>query len=173
MTTPQLVWMTCGYLVAFVAVVYLTRATSRRALGALAGGAVAGAFFSAMAVLGVAVGLWQAGAIPSTAGAMALFYVGAAISLSPIYPITWRVARRFGWRGVAVCLIAVAVIGPPRDYLIAAAYPEWIVFAPGPAPVLAVSGIYVGMVALGHVTMWFVGGPAKEDPLVQRSWVAT
>ena len=48
-----------------------------------------------------------------------------------------RVARRFGWRGLAVFVAAVAVIGPPRDYLIAARFPDWMVFAPGVTPILA------------------------------------
>ncbi len=168
MTTRQLLGMSCAYAAAFVAVVYFTRATARRALGALVGGAVAGAFFSAAAFVSVRIGWWKL-PLPSTAGFLALFYVGTAVSLSPIYPITWRVARRFGGRGVAMCLIAAAVIGPPRDYLIAAVHPEWLLFAPGLAPVLAVSGIYAGMVALGHVMMWLVAGPAREDRLARRS----
>jgi hypothetical protein len=53
-----------------------------------------------------------------------LFYVGLAISLTPIYPVTWRLARRFGWRGLAVFIGIVTVIGPPRDYLYADDVPE-------------------------------------------------
>ncbi len=167
MSTQQLIWVTCGYAVAFIAVVHFTRATPRRALAALVGGAVAGGFFLGVGVLGLTIGWWQ-GPPPSTVGLLALFYVGTTISLAPIYPVTWRVARRFGWRGLGVCLIAAAVIGPPRDYLIAAAYPEWVVFAPGLAPVLAVSATYVGVVALGHIIMRLVGGPAHGDRLLQR-----
>lgn len=79
-------------------------------------------------------------------------------------------ARRFGWRGLAVFLSAVAILGPPRDYLVAAKFPEWIVFAPGLAPVLAVSATYVTMVALGHGVMRLVAGPAGGDRLVRRPW---
>ena len=32
-----------------------------------------------------------------------------------IFLITWRIARRFGWRGLAVFLVVLAVIGPLRD----------------------------------------------------------
>src|SRR6476660_3735225 len=122
MTTEQLVWVTCGYTFAFLAVVYVTRAATRRALGALVGGAVAAGFFLGVADLGVTTGWWRS-PLPSTVGFLALFYVGTAISLSPIYPVTWRVARRFGRRGLVACLVGAAVIGPPRDYLIAAQYP--------------------------------------------------
>jgi hypothetical protein len=97
-----------------------------------------------------------------------LFSIGTAVSLAPIYPVTWRVARRFGSRGLALCVLAAAIIGPPRDYMIAALHPEWMVFAPGLVPVLAVSVIYAGFVAVGHVAMWFVAGPARADPLARN-----
>ena len=166
MTTQQLIWITSGYLVAFVAVVYFTRATARRALGALVGRVVAGGLLIGVSILGVTIGWWWI-RFPSAPGLLALFYVGTAISMSPIYLITWRVARRFGWRGLATCLIAVAIIGPPRDYLIAAVYPEWMVFAPGIAPVLAVSATYVSVVAVGHAVMRLVAGPAWRDRLAR------
>ena len=39
MTTQAIVVMLCGYAVALAAVIYFTRATMRRVMGALAGGA--------------------------------------------------------------------------------------------------------------------------------------
>ena len=77
--------------------------------------------------------------------------------------------RRFGWRGLAVCLVIVAIIGPPRDYLYAAKYPEWMVFAQGIAPILADAATYVGIVALGHAVMRLVAGPARGDRLRNES----
>ncbi len=167
MTSQQLIWAACGYAVALITVLYFTRTTARRAIGALVAGGVAGVFCLGMLALGVTVRWWRV-PIPSTPGFRALFFVSTAISLAPIYPITWRVARRFGWRGLGVCIIAAAVIGPPRDYMIAAVYPEWIVFAPGLAPVLAVSATYAGMVSLGHLVMRLVAGPAEADRLARR-----
>jgi Uma2 family endonuclease len=41
-----------------------------------------------------------------------------------------RVARRFGWRGLAVVAIVAAFIGPPRDYWYMATFPEWGAYAP-------------------------------------------
>ena len=61
----------------------------------------------------------------------------------------------------------VAVIGPPRDYLIAATFPKWMVFAPGVIPILADAAAYVGMVAVGHAVMRFIAGPASEDQLAR------
>lgn len=158
--------MTGAYAIALVAVVYFTRATLRRVVGALAGGAAVGLMALGMIALCVSLGWWQ---VPSasTPYFLPLLYLGLAVSCSPISLITWRVARRFGRRGLAVCCGAAAVIGPPRDYLIARKYPEWMVFAPGIAPILADAVTYVGIVAVGHAVMRSVAGPATGDALAR------
>jgi hypothetical protein len=162
MTTQQIIVVLFAYSIALAAAVYFTRPTWRRAAGAVAGGAAAGWVLLGAIALGNAQGWWRV-PIPATPGALALFYLAGAISCSPIYLITWRVALRFGWRGLAVCLIFAAIIGPPRDYLIAAMYPEWMVFAPGVAPVFADAATYFGFVGLGHAVMRLVAGPARRD----------
>jgi hypothetical protein len=73
-----------------------------------------------------------------------------------VFLVTWRIARRFGWRGLAVCVVAAAIIGPPRDYWYMARFPEWGAYAPGFAPVLAVSVTYVVLGTLGHWMMRLV-----------------
>ena len=167
MTRQQIILWSCAYLVELGLVVYFTRATARRVTGALVGGASAGLLGLGAIALSEALGWWQ---IPfaSTPFFLILFYLGLSISLTPIYLVTWRVARRFGWRGLAVFLCAVAIIGPPRDYLIAATFPNWMVFAPGVAPILADAATYVGMVVLGHAVMRLIAGPAGEDRLARH-----
>jgi hypothetical protein len=168
MTTRQIIIVTCAYMVALVAVIYFTRATSRRVVGALTGGAAVGFMGMGAIILGNTLGFWRVPII-WTPYFVALFYLGLSISVTPIYLVTWRVARRFGWRGLAVCLVVVAIIGPPRDYLYAAKYPAWMVFAPGIAPVLADAATYVGIVALGHAVMCLVAGPSRVDRLRNES----
>jgi len=168
MTTQQLIIVTCLYWAELLVVIYFTRATARRILGALAGGAAAGCFGLGAIALGNASGLWQV-PIATTTYFLALFYLGLSISVTPIYLVTWRVARRFGWRGLVVCLGAVAIIGPPRDYLFAAVFPKWMVFAPGVAPILADAATYVGIVAIGHAVMRLIAGRAREDRLRSES----
>lgn len=167
MTTQELIVMISAYSVASVAAVYFTRANAQRVVGAFAGGAAVGLMVLGAIALCEALGWWR---VPyaSTPSFLPLLYVGLAISCSPIYLITWRVARRFGWRGLALFVGAAAVIGPPRDYLIAAKYPEWMVFAPGVAPILADAATYVGIVAMGHAVMCLVAGPARSDRLARR-----
>jgi len=167
MTLQQLIVIICAYLAELVVVIYFTRPTLRRIGGAMAGGAVGGCLLLIAFILGDVFGLWRA-SLPSKAGVLILFYISAAISCAPIYLVSWRVTRRFGRRGFTVFLVAVALIGPPRDYLIASKYPEWIVFTPGVTPIFADAAAYVGIMVLGHAVMRLVAGPAHQDRLAQR-----
>src|SRR5205823_12116758 len=128
-------------------------------IGAMAGGAAAWLLGVGAIALCNALGWWW---IPfaSTPYFLALFYLGLSISLTPIYLVTWRLARRFGWHGLAVFIGIVTIIGPPRDYLYATTFPRWMVFAPGVAPILADAATYAAAVALGHAMMRFIAGPA-------------
>jgi hypothetical protein len=82
--------------------------------------------------------------------------------------VTWRIARRFGGRGLAVLAIVAAVIGPIRDKGFAERFPEWGSFAPGVVPVLAISASYVLAGVVGHGVMRLVAGPARGSPLARR-----
>ena len=168
MTTRQLIIVICAYLAELVVVIYFTRATVRRVMGAFAGGAAVGIMGLGAIVCGNAQGLWKV-PIFWTPNFLALFYLGFVVSASPIYLITWRLARRFGWRGLAVFTCIVAIIGPPRDYLLAATFPEWMVFAPGVAPIIADAVAYIGIVVIGHAVMRLIAGPAREDRLRNES----
>ena len=101
MTSRQIIWTTGGYAVAFIFVAYLTRAGPRRVGGALFGGGIAGLLLTEIMALWEVIGwAWQwrfefaaKGYFPVLLG------VCGAASCAPLYLITWRVARRFGWRG--------------------------------------------------------------------------
>ena len=84
--------------------------------------------------------------------------------------VIWRIARRFGGRGLAVLAIVAAVIGPIRDKGFAERFPEWGSFAPGVVPVLAISASYVLAGVVGHGVMRLVAGPTKGDRLARRPW---
>ena len=168
MTTLQMLLMIGLYATALVAVIYFTRATARRVTGALAGGAAAGLTALGSIKLCETFGWWK---IPfaSTPYFVFILYVGLVVSCSPIYLVTWRLARRFGCRGLAVFVVLVAVVGPPRDYLYAAMFPKWMVFSPGLAPIVADSVTYISIVLVGHIVMRLVAGPAREDRLAGTS----
>jgi hypothetical protein len=167
MTTVQMIAMIGLYLAAFVAVVYFTRAKVRRIEGALAGGAVFGVVAVLAVALGEAQGWWG---LPKAGSShfQFLLWLGFAVSCAPVYLITWRVARRFGARGLVACVLVAAIIGPPRDYRVAATFPGWIAFSPGIVPILAVAAIYALLVLVGHAVMRMVAGSARGDSLGRK-----
>jgi hypothetical protein len=165
-TTQHLLIMTVLYLIMAGVFVYFTRPTWRRFLGAFAGGAAISVAVLVVFPIGEAIGLWRTASWTSFSWPLLVL---ALLISSPIVPlVSWRVARRFGRRGLAVMTALFAIIGPPRDYSIAARFPEWITFGPGVAPVLAVTAIYAGVVVLAHAVMRVVAGPADTDPLARR-----
>jgi hypothetical protein len=167
MTTSHLIMMGSLYLAAFVGVAYLTRAKVPRIAGALCGGAVFGVLAVLAVELGESQGWWR---VPKAGSShfRSLLWLAFAISCTPVYLITWRAARRFGGRGLAVFALAAAIIGPARDYQVAAMFPDWIAFSPGVAPILAVATIYALLVVVGHAVMGMVSGPAQGDSFARR-----
>ncbi|MFI5455348.1 MAG: hypothetical protein ACHRXM_07830 [Isosphaerales bacterium] len=168
MTTQQLHLFNCLYLAVFVGVAFFTRATARRIAGALAGGVAFGVVALGIIALGEKLGWWHM-AITWEPYFLTLMLIDFAVS-GFVYLITWRIVRRFGWRGLAVVVIVAAVIGPPRDYGYMARFPEWGAYGPGVAPVLAIAATYIVMVVLGHGVMRLVAGPARGSPLARRPW---
>jgi hypothetical protein len=170
MTTQQLHLFNGLAIVLLVVVGIFTRATAQRIAGALAGGAAAGVVVLGIIALGEEVGWWHM-AITWEPYFLALLWIDFALSAFP-FLITWRIARRFGWRGLALVLVIAAVIGPPRDYWYMERFPEWGAYGPGVAPVLAISATYVLLLAAGHGVMRLVAGPARGSPLARRPWEA-
>jgi hypothetical protein len=123
-----------------------------------------------MIPLGEKMGWWHF-VIPWEPYFLAVLLIGLPV-MGFIFLITWRIARRFGGRGLAVAVIVAAVIGPPRDYFYMSQFPEWGRYGPGVAPVLAISATYVMIVLAGHGVMRLVAGPAGEDRLARRPWEA-
>jgi hypothetical protein len=151
-------------------VVFFTRPTARRIAGALAGGAVFGAVALGIIALGEEMGWWKM-AITWQPYFLTLLWINFALC-AYIYLISWRIARRFGWQGLAALVVVAAVIGPIRDYRYMATFPEWGSYAEGVAPILAISMTYVVMILLGHGVMRLVSGPAKSDGMARRPWAA-
>jgi hypothetical protein len=168
MTTTQLHLFNILYVVISVVVAVLTRATPRRIAGALAGGAAMGVVGLGIVGLGEYVGWWHF-MITWEPYLLTLLLINSTLCAF-LFLITWRIARRFGGRGLAVVLVALAVIGPPRDQWYMRRFPEWGRYEPGIAPVLAISASYVILVLVGHGVMRLVAGPARADRLARRPW---
>jgi hypothetical protein len=169
MTIEQLHLFNGFYLVALVVVSFLTRATLRRIAGALAGGFAFGLVGLGAVALGEEVGWWHF-AINWEPFYLTVFVIDFALPVVSILLVTWRIARRFGWRGLAVVVVALTVIGPPRDYSYMQRFPEWGTYGPGVAPFLAIAVIYASMVPVGQIVMRLVAGPARGSLLARWPW---
>jgi hypothetical protein len=172
MTFQQIIVGAVVYAVAFAVIVYFTRPTWRRFTGVFAGGAAAaGLGFWVVIPAGEALRLWHVPLDPSPVY-MALLFLATAVSTAPLLLITWRIARRFGWRGLAVTSAVLAAVGPPREFAVEARFPEWITYSTGVATILAISAVYVGGVGAGHGVMRLVAGPARGGRLARWPWEA-
>jgi hypothetical protein len=156
------------YLVVLVVVAVLTRATARRIAGALVGAAVMYPVGLAIVALGERVGWWH-WLFPWEPNFLTALWINSGLCAF-VFLITWRIARRFGGRGLAVVAVVAAVMGPIRDKGFVERFPEWGSFAPGVAPVLAISASYVLAGVVGHGLMRLVAGPARGSPLARRPW---
>jgi len=169
MTTQQAVWITFAYAVELAGVIYFTRAMPRRVGGAVAGGLAGGLLFIGMVALGEMLAWWHwSYPVPFTVGFAVLAYGGIAVSLIPLYLISWRVARRFGGPGLAFAVAFAAGVGPLRDFVLVAYLPEWGGFSPGAAPVIADAATYAAGLAVGHGVMRLIAGPARDDRLARQ-----
>ena len=168
MTLTQINVFNLLYAILYVAVAILTRAMPRRIAGSIVGGI-------AMAIAGIgivaycqAAGWWRF-VIPSDPYFQALLFLDFALG-GFTFLLTWRVARRYGARGLALCVVIAAALGPVRDSSYMAFFPEWGSYAPGPMPMIAISAAYVILGVIGHGVMRLVAGPASADPLARRLW---
>jgi hypothetical protein len=155
------------YLTLLIAAIYFTRATTRRWAGALAGGA-------AVAVAGIGVeivahtrGFWRYPGVETAYGPR-LMYPLVVLVFALLALIGWRITRRFGWRGQALFLGAVTIVGTLRDYVVAGHMLKLIVIAPGLPTVLVDAACWAGTSALALAVMRLIAGPASGDRLAPR-----
>jgi hypothetical protein len=167
MTLQQIIVGTVLYSVALAAIVYFTRPTWRRFAGAFAAGVgCAGLGLWAIIPVGEAQEWWHVPLDPSPVY-MAPLFLGTAVSTVPIFLVTWRIARRFGGRGLAITFAVAAVLGPLREFAVEAKFPEWITYNKNVSTVLALAALYAGGFAAGHGVMRLVAGPARKDRLAR------
>jgi hypothetical protein len=167
-TIRQLYTFNGLYLILLVVVVILTRPTLRRTYGAMVGAfAAASAGIAAIAIC-ERVGWWH---FTMHWEPSYLIQLGISVALGAfVFLLTWRLARRFGGRGLAIALLLAALLGPFRDSAYMAMFPEWGYYAPGIAPMLAISVAYVVIGVVGHGLMRVIAGPSTADPLARRLW---
>ena len=91
--------------------------------------------------------------------------LGAILALA-----SWRIARRFGWRGLAVFVIVASIGGPMRERLYLSAA-HLTVVVPGTAPLIANTLSWACALLLSHSIMRLMAGRAVDDRLARRRWI--
>jgi hypothetical protein len=165
---PTLLWIAAVVaFILFAVVAFLTRATRRRAVGALVASIPIVPMVMLLDLAAARLGWWSYPSIPRANVllpayiATALWY-GAALGL-----IGWRVIRRFGGRGLLAFLALFGLYGAARDHLFSSTT-GLIVFGSGALPRIADFLAYASGAAVVQLLMlWIVGRPGG-DPLARR-----
>jgi hypothetical protein len=155
------------YLSMLGAAVYLSRATTRRVLGALAGGASVALFGTGVEAFAHARGWWRYTSDDTRVGPLAMYPV-LVVMFAFLALFGWIVMRRYDGRGLALFLVILAVVGALRDYFISGKLMGLIVFAPGVVLAIIDAALWAGLTALAIGVMRLVSGPAGDDRLARR-----
>jgi hypothetical protein len=156
----------------FAVVVFFTRATFRRAVGALIAGLPLIPLIIFYDAIAARRGWWYYPSV-NTGFVLVSWYLAAALWYgSGLGLVGWRVIRCFGSAGLAGFLVGFAILGTARDYLYSATT-RLIVFGPGPVPWIADLFAYVSVAVVVQLLMYWVSGAPKADPLARRSATAS
>src|SRR5664279_1244775 len=151
----------------FAVVVFLSRAGSRRTVGALVASIPILPLVMSYDRIASHFGLWHYPSVPA-ANAPLAWYVAAALGYGAAFGLVgWRVVRRWEIRGLLVFLSLFAVFGVARDYGYSMTT-RFILFGPGPIPLLADLFSYGSAAAVVQLLMRWIVGSARSDALVRR-----
>lgn|SRR5262245_1045866 len=163
---PQFVLYTSVNLALLGVAVYISRATLRRLLGALVGAAAFTLVGSELVRVAHSFGWWRY-ALPDMPPIPLLLLVFDVVLYAALLAlISWRVNRRFGWRGQMMFVGIMALHGPLRDYVGAAAT-ELIVITPGVMPFIGWAIFWMCGIATMQAIMRLVAGHARSDTLAR------
>lgn len=115
--TRLLIVATCVYASVLVGALRVLRPGARGTLGALAGGVAAALVGVAIEAVAHRRGFWHY--TSDTPVGPALIHPLNVIVFAIIALIAWRIGRRFGVRGQAIFVAAVAIVSPSGDYVAA------------------------------------------------------
>jgi heme/copper-type cytochrome/quinol oxidase subunit 4 len=166
---PELVSFTYLVLALLVGVAYVSRAQTLRAASSIVGGAIFSVFVT---VVPISLGWRQFVPLEHSTQALWLLYAigipfGAILALAG-----WRIARRFGWRGLAAFVTVVSIGGPIRERLYLSAA-HLVIVVPGMVPWIANTLSWACALLLSHSIMRLVAGRARDDRLARRRWATS
>ena len=152
----------------FLIVAYLSRATARRAAGAIAVAALVAPLVAAVDAIAFRANLWRYPGAAAPYGPIG-FYLASGLGIGAVSLVVWRLARRFGARAYAITIAFFTLYGPARDQLAGRLAPSVIVFSPGPIPFLVDMLAWGLGLSLALLAMRVVAGPAGADPLARTT----
>lgn len=151
----------------FVLSAYLTRAPRKRILAALAGALAYAVLNNMWDRVATSLGWWRF-PFPNFWLETLLIYIPGGLVMGGAFGLVgWRVARRFGKRGLAGFLACWGLLGLVRDFSGAAVLQvgSLITLTPGIPTVIVDLLNYVTCAALAQIVIFSAGGPAKDSPL--------
>jgi len=160
---PELVSMTYIALALLVAVAYVSRAQVRRIASSMVGGAV---FSVLVTVVPISMGWRRFVVVEHSTQALLLLYTTGVLLGAFLALTSWRIARRFGWRGLAAFVIVVSIDGPIRERLYLSAAHVMV----GTVPWIAYTLSWACALLLSHSIMRLMAGPARDDRLARTRW---
>jgi hypothetical protein len=160
--TQTLILASCVYSSLLAAAIYFTGASARRVMGAFAGGVVVAAVGVGVEALAHAQKWWSYPSDDSPIGPLGM-YPALVVVFAFLALIGWAIARRWGWRGTAVFLSTLAIVGTLRDYLVAGKLMGLINFAPGVWLMIIDGFLWAGLTGLALATMRMVGGSSRIE----------
>jgi hypothetical protein len=150
----------------FALAAFFTRATLRRAVGALIAAVPLVPFVMLVDALARRQGWWIYPSIP-VGNAPVAWYIAAALSYgAAVGLIGWRALRRFGRAAFPVFVLLVGLVGVTRDYAYSATT-GLIQFGGGALPLIADFLSYASAAALVQLLMRWVVGPPRADRLAR------
>jgi len=166
MLTPLLALSVFLAIAGFGVAAYLTRATLRRAMGALAGGAALMVVWMVKLRIDYAMG-WLRSAFPGTPDPLTRFSLGVLFFGGVLSLLLWRVSRRFGWVGQVAMFLTTSLYFAVRDRIWYQRFMRILIVTPGIGPVLGDAAIFAVALVLGYAVMRLIAGPAGKDPLAR------
>jgi hypothetical protein len=152
--------------IVFVAAALISRATIRRAAGALIAAAPLVPLVMLIDTLAGRAGLWRYPSMPGGNAPLAWYIAGAIAYGAAVGLIGWRVLRRHGAHIVVVFALIVGLLGVSRDYAYSVST-RLIEFGGGPLPLVADFFSYACAAVIVQAIMWGVVGSPRSDPLAR------
>ena len=152
----------------FAVIAFFTRARLRRIVGVLLAAIPVIPLVMFLDSIAARYGWWNYPSV-TTDNAPLAWYIAAALGYGAAFGLVgWRIIRCWKMRGMIVFLLFFALFGVARDYGYSVTT-KFIVFGPGPIPLLADLMAYGSAAVVVQLLMRFIVGPAQSDGLARTS----